>query len=125
MTGMGPRADWLLLAVDIGSLGPPRPVLSVLAHGVYSRQAKLILHWAEEKQLMAEEPSAARCFARSSALFDKHGHLLEWDDGFLLEFRAAANLVKPGASFRDILRYTFDNDPQVRANLAANDGAEE
>ena len=74
---------------------------------------------------MGEDVPAAESFTRSSALFDKDGRLVEWDEGFLVEFWAAANLVKAGASFRDILRHTFDNDPQARAKLAANLSPEE
>ena len=74
---------------------------------------------------MVKEPAVAEKFDRSSAMFDSDGLFLEWDEGFLKEFQAAANLVKAGASFRDVLRYTFENDPEARAKLARNDSIEE
>jgi len=56
-------------------------------------------------------------FKRSSALFDRNGLLLEWDDGFAEEFRLAASRIRPGVSFRDLLRVIFQQDERAAAEV--------
>jgi PAS domain S-box-containing protein len=56
-------------------------------------------------------------FQRSSALFDRDGLLLEWDDGFAEEFHLAASLIRPGVSFRDLLRVIFEQDERAAAEV--------
>ena len=59
-------------------------------------------------------------FLNSFALVDADGRLVFWDEGFAQEFRFAAPLLKPGASYAEIAR-AISNDPRVKA-LLANSG---
>ena len=64
-------------------------------------------------------------FQRSSALFDGEGRLLEWDQGFEMEFEFAAALIAPGAQFREILQSIFVNDPRGRVRVTVEGAPEE
>jgi hypothetical protein len=55
----------------------------------------------------------------SFALIDADGRLVFWDDGFVEEFRFAAPLIKPGASYAEIAR-TMTRDPRVSELLASS-----
>ena len=55
----------------------------------------------------------------SFALIDADGRLVFWDDGFVEEFRFAAALIKPGASYAEIAR-TMVQDPRVSELLASS-----
>src|SRR5581483_8183585 len=56
----------------------------------------------------SQTPQSA--FTRSSALFDRDGLLLEWDQGFEQEYKTAAKLLRRGVPFRDLLRFLYEHD---------------
>jgi hypothetical protein len=60
----------------------------------------------------------------SFALYDSDHRLVDWDDGFVEEFRLAAVRLKPGMRYADVLR-AATADPVSLARFAehAGDGA--